>query len=188
MTVGKATALAAGLVGAVAVGVAIGPAVQDTWTSRTAPKTTAAAPMTESEVAPKAAPVAKPVKRTTPTLVRETKAPEPEFAPLPAKQPGGVSSVAVSVWEPELRDRVKAVLNPGTKIELAADDFTTAEQFVTVAHAARNTQVPFVVLKDRVLNEGQTLAEAIHEFKPELDAKAEVVRARAAAQADLSGN
>ena len=65
---------------------------------------------------------------------------------------------------------------------------TTAEQFVTVAHAARNTQVPFVVLKDRVLNEGQTLAEAIHEFKPELDAKAEVVRARAAAQADLSGN
>ena len=47
MTVGKATALAAGLVGAVAVGVAIGPTVQDTWTARTAPKTIAAAPMTE---------------------------------------------------------------------------------------------------------------------------------------------
>ena len=187
MTVGKATALAAGLVGAVAVGVAIGPTVQDTWKARTAPKTIAAAPMTEPEVAPEAAPVAKPVNRT-PARVREAKAREPEFAPLPAKQPGGVSSVAVSVWEPELRDRVKAVLNPGTKIELAADDFTTAEQFVTVAHAARNTQVPFVILKDRVLNEGQTLAEAIHEFKPELDAKAEVVRARAAAQADLTGN
>ena len=187
MTVGKATALAAGLVGAVAVGVAIGPAVQDTWRARTAPKTIAAAPMTEPEVAPAPAPVAKPVNRA-PARVREAKTREPEFAPLPAKQPGGVSSVAVSVWEPELRDRVKAVLNPGTKIELAADDFSTAEQFVTVAHAARNTQVPFVILKDRVLNEGQTLAEAIHEFKPELDAKAEVVRARAAAQADLTGN
>ena len=187
MTVGKATALAAGLVGAVAVGVAIGPTVQDTWTARTAPKTIAAAPMTEPEVAPAPAPVAKPVNRT-PARVREAKAREPEFAPLPAKEPGGVSSVAVSVWEPELRDRVKGVLTPGTKIEIAADDFTTAEQFVTVAHAARNTQVPFVVLKDRGLNEGQTLAEAIHEFKPELDAKAEVVRARAAAQADLSGN
>jgi len=186
MTVGKATALAAGFVGAVALGVAIGPTVHDTWSSRTAPETIAAAPLSE----PEAAPVAQPTKakRNTPARVREGRAAEPEFAPLPAKQPGGVSSVAVSVWEPELRDRVKAVLNPGTKIELAADDFTTAEQFVTVAHAARNTQVPFVILKDRVLNEGQTLAEAIHEFKPELDAKAEVTRARAAAQADLSGN
>jgi len=187
MTAGKATALAAGFVGAFAVGVAIGPTVQDTLTSRTTPHTIAAAPMTEPDAAP-AAEAAKPAKRPAAARVREAKTSEPEFAPLPAKQPGGVSSVAVSVWEPELRDRVKAVLNPGTKIELAADDFTTAEQFVTVAHAARNTQVPFVVLKDRVLNEGQTLAEAIHEFKPELDAKAEVVRARAAAQADLSGN
>ena len=57
---------------------------------------------------------------------------------------------------------------------------------MTVAHAARNTSVPFVVLKHRVLNEGQTLAEAIEEFKPNLDAKAEVARARAEAQADLA--
>ena len=56
---------------------------------------------------------------------------------------------------------------------------------MTVAHAARNTQVPFMVLKDRLLNQGQSLAEAIHEFKPELDAKAEVTRARAAARSDL---
>jgi hypothetical protein len=48
--------------------------------------------------------------------------------------------------------------------------------------------VPFVLLKHRVLNEGQTLAEAIHEAKPDLDAKAEVARARAAAEADLEGN
>jgi hypothetical protein len=44
-----------------------------------------------------------------------------------------------------------------------------------------------MVLKHRVLNEGQTLAEAIHEAKPELNAKAEVARARAAAEADLEG-
>ena len=183
MTVGKATALAAGFVGAIAVGVAIGPTVRDTWMSKTAPETMTAAPLVE----PAAAPVEQPVKakRVAPAPARVA---EREFAPLPAKEPGGVSGVAVSVWEPELRDRVKAVLNPGTKIELAADDFTTAEQFVTVAHAARNTQVPFVVLKDRVLNQGTTLADAIHEFKPELDAKAEVTRARDAARADLSGN
>jgi hypothetical protein len=89
------------------------------------------------------------------------------------------------VWEPELRDRVKAVLSPGARLELAAEGFGDPELFVTVAHAARNTKVPFVLLKDRVLNRGDSLAEAIHEFKPELDAKAEVGRARAAARSDL---
>jgi len=91
------------------------------------------------------------------------------------------------VWNPEVRDRVQKVLNQGTRMELAAEDFESAEEFVTVAHAARNTSVPFMVLKHRVLNEGQTLAEAIHEAKPGLDAKAEVARARAAAEADLEG-
>ena len=100
-------------------------------------------------------------------------------APAPA---GSVTTVAVDMWEPELRDRAKAVLNRGTKIELAAADFATAEEFLTVAHAARNTQVPFMVLKHRVLNEQRTLADAIHELKPELDAKAEAARAREAAR------
>jgi hypothetical protein len=80
---------------------------------------------------------------------------------------------------------VKAVLAPGTRPEIAAADFDSPEQFMTVAHAARNTKVPFVVLKDRVVNRGQPLAEAIRESKPELDATAEVKRARAEAQSDL---
>jgi hypothetical protein len=92
------------------------------------------------------------------------------------------------VWDADVRDRVQKVLNKGTSIELAAEDFETPVEFVTVAHVARNTSVPFVLLKHRVLNEGQTLAEAIHETKPDLDAKAEVARARAAAEADLEGN
>jgi len=55
-----------------------------------------------------------------------------------------------------------------------------------VAHAARNTKVPFMVLKHRVLNEGRTLADAIHELNPEVDAKAEVSRAAAAAKSDIA--
>ena len=89
------------------------------------------------------------------------------------------------MWEPEFRDRVKAVLNRGAQPEIAAADFASAEQFMTVAHAAQNTQLPFMVLKDRVLNQGQSLAQAIHEFKPDLDARAEVTRAHAAAREDL---
>ena len=42
-----------------------------------------------------------------------------------------------------------------------------------------------MVLKDRVVNQNQSLAEAIHEFKPDLDARAEVNRARVEAQSDL---
>jgi hypothetical protein len=95
------------------------------------------------------------------------------------------SSVQPAVWEPELQQRAKKVLNPGAKLELAAADFQSAEQFMTVAHAARNTGVPFMVLKDRVVNQKTTLADAIHEFKPDVDAKSEVARAKAAAEQDL---
>ena len=85
-----------------------------------------------------------------------------------------------------MRDRVKAVLNPGSRLEAAAADFGDGEQFMTVAHAARNTNVPFMVLKDCVLNQRESLADAIHELKPALDAKAEVAQARAEALSDLA--
>ena len=185
MTVGKASALAAGFVGALALGVAIGPTVHDKL-SKTSTRDTA---VTESAPAPTSpAPAARASKRAVavaaaPAKSERARASEPL---VPAGPPGSVSSVAVAVWEPELRERVQSVLNKGTKLELAAEDFRTTEEFVTVAHAARNTSVPFMVLKHRVLNEGRTLSDAIHEAKPDLDAKAEVARAREAAQADLA--
>ena len=184
MTVGKASALAAGFVGAVALGVAIGPAVHDKWSAASTQEPARAAMVTESTPAP-APPKARP-RRATSTTAAASREEREEFA-VPHKPAGAVSSVAVAVWEPELRDRVKKVLNPGTKIELAAEDFETPEQFVTVAHAARNTSVPFVLLKHRMLSEGKTLAEAIAELKPGLNAKAEVERAREAARSDLAG-
>lgn len=181
MTVGKASALAAGFVGAVALGVAIGPTVHDKWAKTTIPTSSAVTDSpTESAPAPAPAPAKARVRRAATAPSRSA-----EARPAMSHPRGSVRSVKVAVWEPELRDRVKKVLNPGTQIELAAANFETPAEFVTVAHAARNTSVPFVVLKHRLLNEGQTLAEAIHEFKPNLDAKAEVARARAEAQADL---
>ena len=180
MTGAKASVLAAGFVGAVALGVAIAPTVQDKWSStRNTPAPSAVA--TESAPAPAPA-TARTRPRATATSERSR-----DSGPAASNPPGSVRSVHVAVWNPEVRDRVQKVLNPGTRMELAAEDFATPVEFVTVAHAARNTSVPFMVLKHRVLNEGQTLAEAIHQAKPELDAKAEVARARAAAEADLVG-
>ena len=175
MTVGKASALAAGFVGAIALGVAIGPTVQDKWSESHAAAPSVAA--TESTPAPAAEPT--PVPAPKRAVARRT--------PAERKGPvGSVSSVPVSIWEPAVKERVQKVLNRGAQMELAAENFQDAEEFVTVAHASRNTGVPFMVLKDRVLNQGQTLADAIHQSKPELDAKAEVARARDAAQSDLS--
>jgi len=55
-----------------------------------------------------------------------------------------------------------------------------------VAHAARNTKVPFMVLKHHVLQEKHSLAEAIRTANPSLDANAEVRRARTEARSDLA--
>ena len=178
MTAGKASALAAGFVGALALGIAIGATMDDKWSN---PLTTETA-VTENAPAPAPAPAAEPARKPRPA---PAKAAAKRVRPAPAPA-GSVTTVAVDMWEPDLRDRAKAVLNPGTKIDMAAEDFATAEEFMTVAHAARNTQVPFMVLKHRVLNEQRSLAEAIHESKPTLDAKAEAERAREAARADVA--
>ena len=178
MTVGKAVLLTAALVAVFVVGVITGPTIRDHWSKMNAPEATVAAPATEP-VAP--APV-KAERRAPRARSSSSRADDVVAA---KKAPDTIQTIAVSLWEPELRDRVKAVLSPGSRLEIAAADFDDSEQFVTVAHAARNTTVPFMVLKDRLLNRGQSLAEAIREFKPELDAKAEVRRARTAARSDL---
>jgi hypothetical protein len=102
----------------------------------------------------------------------------------PESAPKLVMTIPVSA--PELHARMKPVLARGTKLQMAAEGFRDAEQFATVAHAAKNTQVPFILLKHRVITEGQSLEEAIRVSKPEIDAKGEVARARAAARSDIA--
>ena len=116
--------------------------------------------------------------------------------PAPASAPSAAprtprASVApraprVAVSEPALHERLKPVLNRGADMSMAADGFKSAEEFATVAHAAHNTAVPFMLLKHRVLNEGKSLTDAIRESKPDTDAAAEAQRARAEARSDLA--
>ena len=93
---------------------------------------------------------------------------------------------ALPATQPELQARLKPVLSRGTRMEAAAEGFRDAEQFAAVAHAAKNTGVPFVVLKHRVLEQDQTLARAIRESKPDVDAEHEAARARNAARFDIA--
>lgn len=92
----------------------------------------------------------------------------------------------LSASEPELQKQLKPIMNRGTDMEIAAQGFRDADQFATLAHAAHNTEIPFVVLKHRVLEVGKSLAAAIEEYKPQLNGAAEARRAREAARKDLA--
>lgn len=165
MTIGKASALTVGFLGAMALGVAIGPSLTHRDAAISTPP---AAEVSQPATAPaQPRPVAK--ARTKATADRPTK-----------------QAVRIPAATPELHDRLKPVLNRGSNMTMAAEGFRDAEQFATVAHAARNTNVPFMLLKHRVLNEGKSLAAAIRESNPDLNAASEVARARTQARSDLA--
>ena len=69
---------------------------------------------------------------------------------------------------------------------IASDGFRNGEQFAAVAHAARNLGVPFMLLKHRVLEEHRSLAAAIRELKPGVNAVEEANRAQSMARADIA--
>ena len=176
---GRTSAATLGLVGGLALGVWIGAEMlPDRDMKLSEPAAVATAP-TEEASAP-AAPVTK-TKRVA--RASRTASPAAAESTAPESTPKLVMTIPVSA--PELHARMKPVLARGTKITLAADGFTDAEQFATLAHAARNTQVPFILLKHRVLNEGQSLEDAIRASKPDIDAHTEALRARGEARADI---
>jgi len=177
MKTGKTSAATLGLVGGLALGVWIG---SELTRGREAAATEPAAVTAQAGIEEPAATVPAKPKRVT----RAPRAAGTVEAPAPESAPKLVMTIPVSA--PELHERMKLVLARGTKLPVAVEGFTDAEQFATLAHAARNTQVPFILLKHRVLTEGQSLEDAILASKPDLDARSEVERARTAAKNDIA--
>jgi hypothetical protein len=162
MTIGKMTALSLGLVGGFALGVWTGPHItQRASHVASAVHETVAVPGSPNE--------AKPAAASTTT-----------------RRAAAARTARVDIAAPALQERLKPVLNRGANMTVAAEGFRSAEQFATVAHAARNTEVPFVLLKHRVLNEGKSVAEAIRESKPAANAAVEANLARAQARSDIA--
>lgn len=156
MTVLKASALLVALVGAAAIGVVARPYIVH---DRPA-DTVAVAPATPAAEA------------------RPAKAPSQSIA--------AVRAASVVDVTPALQHRVKPLLKPGVDMDLAAQGFRKAEDFAAVAHAANNCDIPFVLLKHRVLNEHMTLARAIHTSRPMIAADVEAGRARAEGRSDVA--
>jgi hypothetical protein len=177
----KNSAATLGLVGGLALGVWIGSEMTSGNDASTPGPAVVATQAAEEPAAPATPPAAR-AKRVK--HVARTSAPAPVAAPAPVSAPKLVMTIPVSA--PELHQRMKPVLARGTKLPLAVEGFSSAEQFATLAHAAKNTQVPFILLKHRVLSEGQSLEQAIRASKPDLDTRAEAVRARDAARSDIA--
>ena len=175
----KSSAAVLGLVGGLALGVWIG---SEMIPGREGPPPEPAAVAMQAEETAAATP--QPAKPKRVTRAARVRVPAAVEAPAPESSPKLVMTIPVSA--PELHARLKPVLARGTKLPLAVEGFTSAEQFAMVAHAAKNTQVPFILLKHRVLAEGQSLEAAIRASKPDLDAKSEVERARSAARSDIA--
>ncbi len=178
MRTGKTSAATLGLVGGLALGVWIGSEV-NMGREPMAPEPAAVTATAAEEPAATAAP-ARPKRVTRVSRAASAAAVE---TPAPGSAPKLVMTIPVSA--PELHARIKPVLARGTKVPMAAEGFTDAEQFATLAHAARNTQVPFILLKHRVLTEGQSLEDAIRASKPDLDARVEALKAKGMARADI---
>lgn len=182
MKTGKASAATLGLVGGLALGAWIG-SEMTLLNDREAVAPEPAA-VTAQAIEEPAAPAAPAKTRRVTRVSRAVSSPVAVDAPAPESAPKLVMTIPVSA--PELHKRMKPVLARGTKLPLAVEGFASAEQFATLAHAARNTQVPFILLKHRVLTEGQSLEAAIRASKPDLDARMEANRARAAAKSDIA--
>ena len=188
MNTGKTSAAMLGLVGGLVLGAWIG---SELTLSRDtdAPEPAAVTMQAIEEPAAPAAPAKR--KRITPAaraasgarVARAASGSTAVMAPTPESTPKLVMTIPVSA--PELHARMKPVLARGTKLPLAVEGFTSAEQFAALAHASRNTQVPFILLKHRVLNEGQSLEDAIRASRPDIDARVEALKARGAARADI---
>lgn len=158
MTVLKASALLVAFVGAAAIGVVARPYIVHDRPADTVAVAPAIMPAAESRPVVKA----------------------------PAQPVAFVRSAHVKEVTPALQERVKPLLKRGTDMDLAVQGFTKAEDFAAVAHAANNCDIPFVLLKHRVLNEHMTLARAIQVSRPMISADVEAGRARAEARSDVA--
>lgn len=178
MKTGKTSAATLGLVGGLALGAWIGTEVMSNRNAAATPEP-AAVTATVAEPAASTAP-ARP-KRVT----RSARAASGAAVEAPASESAPKLVMTIPMSAPELHARLRPVLARGTKLPIAVEGFTDAEQFAALAHAARNTEVPFILLKHRVLTEGQSLEDAIRASKPDIDARVEALRAKGMARADI---
>lgn len=85
---------------------------------------------------------------------------------------------------PKLSGKLNDLFPAGTNLQQQAAGFKNLGEFVSAAHVSHNLGIPFEQLRTRIAG-GQSLGDAIHELKPDVDRKAEAKKAREQARKDL---
>ena len=170
MNLAKTSALVVTLAGAFSLGVWSGPRLTE-----------------RRDVVEQASPVAR-AAASVPEIKHAVPAPsrQPSRRTSPMRAASGTTPKTVWAGGADLQKRLKPLLNKGADMDIASQDFEDGEQFAMVAHAAHNTEIPFMVLKHHVVKEGKSLSEAIRQFNPSLDALAEAKRAQVEAKSDVA--
>jgi hypothetical protein len=172
MNLAKTLSLVATLAGAFALGVWIGPRLTE-----------------RRDVVEQASPVAQAPASVITEMKHVVSAPGRQPSrrrTSPMRAASGATPVTIWAGGAELQQRLKPLLNKGADMDIASHGFEDGEQFAMVAHAARNTDIPFMVLKHHVVDEGKSLSDAIRQFNPLLDALTEAKRAQEEAKSDLA--
>jgi hypothetical protein len=86
----------------------------------------------------------------------------------------------------QLSTKMQGLLPSGTNLQQASAGFKNMGQFVSAVHVSHNLNIPFDQLKTKMTGDHSlSLGKAIHELKPDVDAKAEAKKAEHQASQDL---
>ncbi|HEV8494953.1 MAG TPA: hypothetical protein VGR76_21925 [Candidatus Angelobacter sp.] len=89
----------------------------------------------------------------------------------------------------KLASKLQSLLPPGTDLQAAASGFKNLGQFVAAVHVSHNLGIPFDQLKAKMQGPPtESLGKAIHELKPDADAKAQTKTAETEAHQDMDND
>jgi hypothetical protein len=85
-----------------------------------------------------------------------------------------------------LATRLQGMFPAGTDLKLASSGFKNLGQFVAAAEVSKNLGIPFDQLKLKMTGDSPlSLGKAIHELRPEVDAKSEAKKAEQQAKEEI---
>jgi len=89
----------------------------------------------------------------------------------------------------KLASKLQSLLPPGTDLQAAASGFKNLGQFVAAVHVSHNLGIPFDQLKAKMQGPPtESLGKAIHQLKPDANAKAETKTAESEANNDMDSD
>jgi hypothetical protein len=79
---------------------------------------------------------------------------------------------------PKLVTKLQGMLPRGMTVQEAAIGFRSQGQFVAAVHVAKSLEIPFQTMKDKIVRDQMSVAQAIRLIRPDADVSKELARAR----------